>query len=61
MEFPVFQFVPLVPCTVTEHHYKEPGSIPLTPALEIFVYIDKAPSQLPLPQAKQPYPLSLSS
>jgi len=54
MELPVLQFVPIVPCPVAGHHWKESGSILLTPTLiSIFICIYKVPSQPPLLQAKQ--------
>ena len=45
MELPVLQFVPIAPCPVTGHHWKELGTILLTPTLQIFVSIYKVPSQ----------------
>ena len=38
-ELPVLQFVPIAPCPVAEHHWKEFGPILLTPTLEIFIRI----------------------
>ena len=38
-ELPVLQFVPIAPCPVAGHHWKELGPILLTPTLEIFVSI----------------------
>jgi len=58
-ELPVLQFVPVAPCPVTGHHWKESVPILLTPTLKIFINISKVPSQ-PFLQAKQaqlPLPL----
>lgn len=33
MDFLVFQFVPVAPCPIAGHHWKEPGPIVQTPAL----------------------------
>jgi len=38
-ELPVPQFVPIAPCPVTGHHWKELGPILLTPTLQIFISI----------------------
>ena len=53
MELPVFQFVLVAPFPVTEHHYKEPGSIHLTSAVRILLSTDKIPLQPSLLQAEQ--------
>ena len=45
LELPTFQVVP-IPSSVTQNHRKESGPIHFTPALEIFISIDKIPSQL---------------
>jgi len=45
MELPLLQFVPVAPCPVTGHHWKESGPILLTPTLQIFISIYKVPSQ----------------
>ena len=37
MELPVLQFVPIAPCPVAGHHWKELGPILLTPTVQIFV------------------------
>ena len=50
-ELRVPQFVPIAPCPVTGHHWKELGPILLTPTLQIFVGIYKVPSQPSLLQA----------
>lgn len=47
------QFVPIAPCAVAEQHPRESGSIFVMPALEIFVCIDKMPSQSSLLWSKQ--------
>ena len=52
-ELPMLQFVPIAPCPVTGHHWKEFGPILLTPILEIFVSIYKVPSQPSLLQTKE--------
>ena len=60
LELPLLQFVPVAPCPVTGHHWKESGPILLTPTLQIFVGIYKVPSQPSLLQAEQaqfPQPL----
>ena len=44
-ELPMPQFVPIAPCPVTGHYWKELGPILLTPTLQIFVSIYKVPSQ----------------
>lgn len=49
----MFQFVPLTPCAVAEQHWTESGPIFVIPALEIFVCIDKMPSQSSVLQSKQ--------
>ena len=59
-ELPMLQFVPIAPCPVSGHHWKESGPILLTPTLQIFVGIYKVPSQPSLLQAEQaqlPQPL----
>ena len=38
-ELPVLQFVPIAPCPVTGHHWKESGPVLLTPTLQIFMSI----------------------
>ena len=53
LELPVLQFVPIAPCPVAGHRWKESGPILLTPTLEIFISIYKVPSQPSLLQAKQ--------
>jgi len=53
MKLPMLQFVPVAPCPVAGHHWKESGPILLTPTLQIFVSIYKVPSQPSLLQAKQ--------
>ena len=50
---PMFQFVPIALYSVAEHHWKDSGSIVLTPTLEIFLSIYKVPLQPSLLQAKQ--------
>ena len=40
LELPLLQFVPVAPCPVTGHHWKEPGPVLLTPTLQIFVSIN---------------------
>ena len=60
VELPMLQFVPIAPCPVTGHHWKEFGPILLTPTLQIFLGIYKVPSQPSLLQAEQvqlPQPL----
>ena len=47
MELPVPQFVPIAPCPVTGHHWKELGPILLTPTLQIWV--SSLEFQLPAP------------
>ena len=42
-ELPLLQFVPIAPCPVTGHHWKESGPILLTPTLQIFIGIYKIP------------------
>ena len=39
LDLPLLQFVPIAPCPVTGHHWKEFGPILLTPTLQIFVSI----------------------
>jgi len=41
----MLQFVPIAPCPVAGHHWKESGPVLLTPALQIFMGISKVPSQ----------------
>jgi len=45
--------VPIAPCPVAGHHWKESGPVLLTPTLQIFRGISKVPSQPSLLQAKQ--------
>ena len=52
-ELPLLQFVPVAPCPVAGHHWKESGPILLTPTLQIFRSISKVPSQPSLLQAEQ--------
>ena len=57
---PMLQFVPVAPCPVTGHYWKESGPILLTSTLKIFISIYKIPSQPSLLRAKQaqlPQPL----
>jgi len=59
-ELPLLQFVPIAPCPVAGHHWKESGPVLLTPTLQIFRGIYKVPSQPSLLQAEQaqlPQPL----
>ena len=44
LELPLLQFVPLAPCPVAGHHWKELGPILLTPTLQIFRGISKVPT-----------------
>jgi len=53
MELPMLQFVPVAPCPVSGHHWKEFGPILLTPTLEIFISIYEVPLQPSLLQAEQ--------
>jgi len=53
MELPILQFMPIAPCPVAGHHWKESGPILLTPTLQIFIRIYKVPSQPSLLQAEQ--------
>jgi len=53
MKLSLLQFVPIAPCPVAGHHWKELGPIPLTPTLQIFMGIYKVPSVSSLLQAKQ--------
>jgi len=46
MELPVLQFVPIAPCPVAGHHWKESGPVLLTPTLQIFINIYKVPKQI---------------
>ena len=58
----MLQFVPVAPCPVAGHHWKESGPVLLTPTLQIFRGISKVPSQPSLLQAEQaqlPQPLLL--
>ena len=60
VELPQLQFVPIAPCPIAGHHWKEFGPVLLTPTLQIFVSIYKVPSQPSLLQAEQaqlPQPL----
>ena len=60
VELPMLLFVPVAPCPVDGHHWKESGPILLTPILNIFIDISKVPSQSSLLQAEQaqlPQPL----
>jgi len=53
MELPLLQFVPVAPCPVAGHHWKESGPVILTPTLKMFTGISKVPSQPSLLQAEQ--------
>jgi len=53
LELPRLQFVPVAPCPVAGHHWKESGPVLLTPTLKIFRGISKVPSQPSLLQATQ--------
>ena len=53
LELPLLQFVPIAPCPVTGHHWKESCPVLLTPTLQVFRGISKVPSQPSLLQAKQ--------
>ena len=60
LELPLLQFVPVAPCPVAAHHWKESGPVLLTPTLQIFRGISKILSQPSLLQAEQaqlPQPL----
>ena len=57
LELPLLQFVPVAPCPVAGHHWKESGPILLTPTLQIFVGISKVPSQPSLLSAHKLYAL----
>jgi len=60
LELPLLQFVPVGPCPVAGHHWKESGPILLTPTLQVFVSVYNVPSQPSLFQAEQaqlPQPL----
>jgi len=52
-EPPVFQAVLTASGSVTGHHWKEPGSVCFTPSLQVFIYIDKIPTEPSLLQAEQ--------
>ena len=52
-ELPLLQFVPVAPCPVAGHHWKESGPVLPTPTLQIFVSIYEVPSQPSLLQAEQ--------
>ena len=52
-ELPLLQFVPIAPCPVAGHHWKESGPILLTPTLKIPISIYEVPSQPSLLQAEQ--------
>lgn len=49
----MFQFVPSAPCRVAGHHRGEPGSILLTPSLQIYGDIGEVPSQMSFLKAQQ--------
>ena len=51
MELPI-QFVPVAPYPATGHHQKDPDPTVLTSTLQMFLSVDKIPSQSSLPQAK---------
>ena len=53
VELPVLQFVPVAPCPVAGHLWKESGPILLTPTLEVFLSIYEVASQCSLLQAEQ--------
>lgn len=50
----MFQFVPIASGLVTGHLWKEPGSIPLAPSLQVLMHIDEIPREPSLLQAEQP-------
>ena len=41
LDLPLLHFVPVAPCPVAGHHWKESGPVLLTPTLQIFRGIDK--------------------
>ena len=45
LELLMLQFVPVAPCPVAGHHWKESGPVLLTPTLQIFINISKVPSR----------------
>ena len=45
LELPLLQFVPIAPCPVAGHHWKELGPILLTPTLQIFISMPHWPLQ----------------
>jgi len=53
VQLPLLQFVPVAPCPVAGHHWKESGPVLLAPTLQIFIGISKVPSQPSLLQAEQ--------
>lgn len=57
--FMQFQFVLFTSCPVTECHWKELGSVPFTPSLHVFTYVNKITLEPSLLQAErscsQPY------
>jgi len=60
LELPRLQFVPVAPCPVAGHHWKESGPVLLTPTRKRFIGISKVPSEPSLLQAEQaqlPQPL----
>jgi len=57
-DLPKLRFVPVAPCPVTGHHWKELGPILLTLTLEIFI---RSPLSLLFSRLNKPSSLSLSS
>jgi len=53
LELLMLHFVPVAPCPVAGHHWKESGLILLTPTLQILISIYKIPSRPSFLQAKQ--------
>jgi len=54
MQFPVFQFVPIVSCPVTRNPSEVSSFVFFTPSHQIFVHTEKIPLEPSLLQAEQP-------
>ena len=61
LELPLLQFVPVAPCPVTGHHWKESGPILLTLPRRYLEAFLRSPLSLLFSRLKKPSSLSLSS
>ena len=60
-ELPLLPFVPVAPCPVTGHHWKESGPVLLTPTCRYLEAFLRSPLSLLFSRLNKPSSLSLSS